>query len=624
MARNVQRLSQLITTFGPGAMVDLPTRSILVGGLERWEMRENTFKTINEQRLSTMLEKRLLKTGRLAEGRTLSLRTPPLIEDIQPGKTPPGVHVTVFPTWFICDAEKKKDESGSKEVRRRQLVRWQDLDPSGGKRRFIGDDGKKLDVSPIRFVGACEKGHLQDIDWRWVVHGGEKCRESMWLEDRGTSADPRETKVVCGCGSEISLEQLFTKHRLGKCKGERPWLGDQDPAGCANSLRLLTRTATNTYFPQVATVISLPAAEDELSRLVSEHIGTLKKCSTADDIAAARRFNEPLSAALEGYSDEEVFQRIILIGDRTEQDASLPAKLAEFDVFASGNPVIGENRPDALLFAETLPRDVWDPENDPACNGIRNLIAVHRLREVSCLYGFTRFEAAPTAADDEVEDVQLAVDGAPLGVDTEWLPAVEQFGEGLFFHFDQTTIDSWRGSETVIKRSGDLHSGFDRWAEIRGEGSGKEQDAIYVMLHSLSHALLAEIALVCGYPASALKERIYALEHPLRPGAINRCGILIYTATSGNQGTLGGLVATSKGFSSVLKSALARLEICSNDPICADHEPTSSNDDRALHGAACHGCLLVAETSCESRNQYLDRALLVDTMGQNESAFFSD
>jgi hypothetical protein len=46
-------------------------------------------------------------------------------------------------------------------------------------------------------------------------------------------------------------------------------------------------------------------------------------------------------------------------------------------------------------------------------------------------------------------------------------------------------------------------------------------------------------------------------------------------------------------------SALEQSMICSNDPICADHRPGNRNGDRATHGAACHACLLIAETSCE-------------------------
>ena len=48
----------------------------------------------------------------------------------------------------------------------------------------------------------------------------------------------------------------------------------------------------------------------------------------------------------------------------------------------------------------------------------------------------------------------------------------------------------------------------------------------------------------------------------------------------------------------------------------------STADDRAVYGAACHGCLLIAETSCEMRNLFLDRNLLVPTMAGRDSSFF--
>jgi hypothetical protein len=132
---------------------------------------------------------------------------------------------------------------------------------------------------------------------------------------------------------------------------------------------------------------------------------------------------------------------------------------------------------------------------------------------------------------------------------------------------------------------------------------------------------MTEIAIDCGYPASALKERVYALADPASTQHLNRSGILIYTATAGSLGTLGGLVATTQRFAHILAAALRRLQICSNDPVCADHDPGNRTDDRALHGAACHGCLLIAETSCEMRNVFLDRALIVETMANGGANF---
>jgi Domain of unknown function (DUF1998) len=125
---------------------------------------------------------------------------------------------------------------------------------------------------------------------------------------------------------------------------------------------------------------------------------------------------------------------------------------------------------------------------------------------------------------------------------------------------------------------------------------------------------MVEMALESGYPASSLKERVYALRDLVDGATVHRLGLLIYTASTGASGTLGGLVGLAPRLLEMIEAALARITICSNDPVCADHNPTSVNDDRNLHGAACHGCLLVAETSCEKRNEFLDRTLLVSTM----------
>ena len=72
-----------------------------------------------------------------------------------------------------------------------------------------------------------------------------------------------------------------------------------------------------------------------------------------------------------------------------------------------------------------------------------------------------------------------------------------------------------------------------------------------------------------------------------------------------------------------LTEALAMAALCSNDPICAQHDPDDGMEQRWLHGAACHGCALIAETSCEMRNEYLDRALVVPVLGVTEAALFN-
>jgi hypothetical protein len=127
---------------------------------------------------------------------------------------------------------------------------------------------------------------------------------------------------------------------------------------------------------------------------------------------------------------------------------------------------------------------------------------------------------------------------------------------------------------------------------------------------------MQSLALSCGYPASSIRERIYSDEEA------GRFGILLYTGSPDADGTLGGLVQEARHLEDHLTHALWISALCSNDPICAQHAPDESMEGRWLHGAACHGCALVAETSCEMRNDYLDRALVVPVLGVPDAAFF--
>jgi hypothetical protein len=135
----------------------------------------------------------------------------------------------------------------------------------------------------------------------------------------------------------------------------------------------------------------------------------------------------------------------------------------------------------------------------------------------------------------------------------------------------------------------------------------------YVLLHSLSHALIHELALECGYSAASIRERLYAREpEDGREGAM--AGILLYTSAPDAEGTLGGLVALADAdeFSRLLDTALRRVALCSADPMCAGHRPTDA--ETTLHNAACHACLFLPETSCERANRYLDRSVLAATV----------
>jgi hypothetical protein len=365
----------------------------------------------------------------------------------------------------------------------------------------------------------------------------------------------------------------------------------------------------------------LPEEEDELVKKLEEIQADLSEVRTVEEIAAARRYNARARTLLDGHSDADVFDALQRLRSGQKSEAGVVPKLAEFEILASGRSRIGADHPASRLFAETLPDARWRTERHrDLLDGIDKLVAVHRLREVSALYGFTRFEAAPNALDGDFEDIALAVDGAPITREKTWLPAVEQFGEGIFLQLKTDAVRRWLHEPGVLARAALLAGGHQRWASGL-KGAPAFPGLGYVLLHSLSHALMSEIALDCGYPASALKERIYALA-PTKGLEPDRFGLLIYTASAGAQGTLGGLVATIGRFAAILNRALDTTKLCSNDPVCSDHVPDAHSGDRATHGAACHACLLVAETSCENRNLLLDRTLLVETMVDGVPAFF--
>jgi hypothetical protein len=181
--------------------------------------------------------------------------------------------------------------------------------------------------------------------------------------------------------------------------------------------------------------------------------------------------------------------------------------------------------------------------------------------------------------------------------------------------FHTQAVDDWLKRDEVTRRGRQLLAGFDCWKEEH-QGTHREFPGLpYIMLHSFSHSLITAVSLECGYPASSIRERIYALPNV-------GYGVLLYTGTSDAEGTLGGLIEVGKRIHDHVHNALEMGELCSNDPVCAQHQPDNKHECRFLHGASCHGCLLIAETSCEQRNDYLDRALVVRTVDNRGAEFF--
>jgi len=251
---------------------------------------------------------------------------------------------------------------------------------------------------------------------------------------------------------------------------------------------------------------------------------------------------------------------------------------------------------------------------------IERVVLAERLREVVALRGFTRVDGPDSgvAGDAAPERVApLTRSGKPT-----WVPAAEVRGEGLFVQLPEDRVAGWVDRVAGSARTEALRESHKRWWQHHGHNpAGGWPGERYVLVHSLAHCLLNELALECGYASASIRERIYAREAEQDGGPM--AGFLLYTAAPDSEGTLGGLVGLGKPatFGRLLERALERVALCSADPFCAEHLPDGTDD--ALHNAACHACLFAPETSCERGNRYLDRSALVDTLARGGIEYFT-
>jgi hypothetical protein len=184
------------------------------------------------------------------------------------------------------------------------------------------------------------------------------------------------------------------------------------------------------------------------------------------------------------------------------------------------------------------------------------------------------------------------------------LPAVQNFGEGIFFQFNEESLNQFANDsriQNILDRNLEpKEQGYGTWEILNRSGQK------YYVVHSISHLIMRELEFACGYPSASLKERLYISSEEKEFMA----GILIYT-TDGSEGSMGGLVsqASEHNIEKLIKNSLLRGVDCSSDPLCWESEGQGLLD---FNLASCFSCSLVAETACEAMNLGLDRRILVD------------
>jgi hypothetical protein len=490
-------------------------------------------------------------------------------------------------------------------------VQWSS--PEDRKYGFSIEDASTSAVIPVRFVRGCRRGHLGDIDWAAFVHGFRPpCGRELYFDERGASGDHDEVFIRCACGEEMPLSRAEGPEgtALGECDGARPWLGPGRAVveSCSERNRLLVRTAANAWLAQTQRAISLPGSDEELQQAVDKLWVFLESAESAEDVAAERA-KPRVRDLLTGQTDAAVWKSVKERKEDVTADRK-PLKFEELQTLLAPGDTIGEDALGAKLFARVLPRREWER---PWMAGIERVLLVERLREVAALVGFTRFESI--SADAETGHLPVGARRARISRQSEWVPAIENRGEGIFVQFGSDALAQWRARAAVEGRYRELQRGFDGWKKDRPGTELKLPSAEYFMLHSFSHLLISAVALECGYSANSIMERVYAIPQV-------GFGVLLYTAGSDSEGSLGGFVHEGRRIARYVWIALEMAATCSDDPLCGLHRPELASGGRMLQGAACHACLQIPHTNCEQGNDFLDRSFVAATVAGSGAEFF--
>lgn len=625
------RRAQLVSPFGVGAMsILVDGTSVITAGLDHWfpdSAKNPSFELSEFVEYDWRLQERLS---------VASFRLPPDSRQGSSGDKNLGLKVPAlrFPTWNVCPLCRRLTRS---PLTMRQVPKCSDN--AHPNRR----------LTQVPFVAICSDGHIDDFPFREWVHQSlnPSCQGQLRLKSSGGGGLEGQVVSCEGCNKSRSLRGITSSSRgsndaeqttltsrltpgdeLYYCTGARPWLGlERGP--CMQPTKGALRGSGNVYFPKVESSIYVPLDEGAVSPAVHDLIShpavdvlfTVVHASFGSDLAP-----DVLRKALDRVVPEELFRPV--------GDEELMA--AYRDRFGIGQEPLVEREPDKDHADVLTAEDTWrfpeyrairetpsdarlaasDPGIDPALLPYFGRVrSVEVLRETRALYGFAR-------VSDDVLRVPVGkalLRRSKLPPAQDWLPAYVVKGEGIYLEFDSAALGAWESREDVQARAHQMQKRYGLAVEDRGLPP-RELSPRFILLHTFAHVLINELIFKSGYSSASLRERLYVSS---KPGS-EMSSVLIYTAAGDSEGTMGGLVRMShpRNLAPMIESAIADARWCSTDPVCMDAGEKGQGIN-SCNGAACHGCALLPETSCEEQNQFLDRGLLIGTLNHPDLGFFS-
>lgn len=579
------RPNQFITTFGPGAILDSINDSLTILDTKYWDQNSKGDE-IFDARLANYLHvhhfyKPNTKDSKNKEGK------------------PYGLPAVSFPSYHVCSNPKCQNLFDIRKAGNFDLETY---------KKFPGEvicpkcKSKFFKAFPARFITICPNGHMDDFPWSEWVHSGGNCDGDLVLQTSRKNSTLGELWVKCTkCGASRSMLGALTAKFT--CTGRFPHKPGEKFKKCNCDAIGSQRGASNVYFGVTKSAISIPPWNDEIYDLIMAHIQQIDLARKMPDDNSR---NMVLQTVFDnyfkpkGYTREQFDKALETMDSDTKEKKEL--KELEYQTIVNHQRVALKKE---YPYFKATEEELYSGLD----RFFSRMILIHRLREVMVLLGHTRVVSPSPESNDDAHTCRLSIND-----EDKWLPATEINGEGFFLVLNDDYLKEWLKNKNVLVRSTKFTQTYNEYTQSRGWENMKPRNAVYVLLHTLAHILIKEMAMQAGYSSSSMHERIYASE--------DMYGLLIYTGAADKEGSLGGLVQLGKKdkFFGLLKGALENALTCTTDPECLDKEP----DSETINGAACHACCMISETACENGNRMLDRSLVVPLPDHEEMAYFKD
>ena len=609
---------------GVGSIIETRDGAILIEDFNKWPyfQNEEDFEECNYAE-----DKRFLNRLKIYFKDLEKLIKVP-INEFQKGKPKDKlalISAKYFPEWFYCHNCHRFDKLENWKKHWNNNVDKDDKEnfyPPKCYHCYVRNrKGKKkfFELEQVRFILISSNGEVADIPWdKWAwykIQNKLKGKEKIDEEEEITLANINLE------GKELSFEYR-TSDKLDDLKGigikvkeNGKEIGYATLSGLFNlqvksqdifpdrknteaEFKVVIRSSNSVYYPNILHSIFIPFS----NVLPKKYIGEIKKFS--DKGKDAREIVEFLNISHDTEIDEKIVQKLIDNNFSLEEfEQSKSENEYRYDEYKFITEKDNEDIEGKLIFSK-VNKDYYQDIL------IKSVYKMSKIKITSVQTSYTRQEpiSIESYLDDSEEETKKKV---PIikkftswkGKNTKYLPAVESYGQGVFFEFNDDVLNEWISNNPKIE---------ERIEEIernhRNLETNLNKDLIitpkYVLIHTFSHLIIKELEYLCGYPSTSIQERIY-IDNELKMN-----GVLIYTV-AGTEGSYGGItsICDNEQIGKLIVSAMMRATDCATDPICYHSDGQGVGK---LNLSACFSCTLLPETSCEMFNSYLDRRILID------------